>query len=160
MDIDYYLNAPITLLNSDTLSDVLVMCRKYPRYRACVVFDSSGNYIPFMNEIMHENATSPIPGVHFIRFYNTDGVIEFENGSIIDMFILKNNCRGKRFNSILYTRGIEDNTLFSILFPMRIRYDYSTIVNSEVNNKENDVQSFENDESSLDDFLKSFVIKT
>lgn len=159
MDINYYLDAPITQLNSDTLANVLTMCRRYPRYRACVIFDSSVNYIPFINKLMNENRTTPIPGIHLIRFYETHAMVEFENGSIIDVFILKETFRGRRYNTILCTKGIKDNIIFSILSHLLIRYDDSTILHNEVNNKENEVQN-EDDESILDDFLKSFVIKS
>lgn len=137
------------VLNSQSFANVLTRCYENPRYRAAVVFAVRNSFKLFVDEIRGRYATQAIPGVEkTVKLHQNSLRIQYENGSVIEVFVINPSSRGKRYNEIIYDEDVDTELLRQILQPMLIPYkvyegspDYGD--EEEFNTKE------------LDEFLKS-----
>lgn len=142
-------------LSVQSFADALTRCHDNQHYKVCVVFESTVTYIPFINELRrcysgnysHKSTTS-IPGVTTVDVRNDNARIMFHNGSCVEMFVFRENQRGRRCNEMLYDDGLDVDARREILSHMLVPYR---------NLKDSSEDQFDEAEE-LDEFLNGFRI--
>lgn len=141
------------VLSAQSLADAFTRCYENRHYKVCVAFDSTVTYIPFINELNKcyntDTWTPSIPGVVDVKCSNFETRILFYNGSIVEIFVLRENVRAKRCNEIIYDDNINDNRLTEILRPMLVTYK---------NLKDSTAENIDTDSEALDEFPNGFKI--
>lgn len=142
------------VLNSQSFANVLTRCYENSRYRAAVVFTLRSSFKLFVDEVRGTYVTEAIPGVERVvpvsarvSQHQNSLRIQYENGSIIEAFVINPNSRGKRYNEIIYDEDVDTELLRQILQPMLIPY--------KVYESAPDYGDEEFDTKELDEFLKS-----
>lgn len=135
-------------LSVQSFADALTRCHDNQHYKVCVVFGSTVTYIPFINELRRCYCATSIPGVETVDIRNDSTRIMFQNGSCVDMFVIRENQRGRRCNEMLYENGLDIETYHDVLSPMLVPYR---------NLKESTEAEFDDGEE-LDKFLCEFRI--
>lgn len=135
-------------LSVQSFADALTRCHDNQHYKVCVVFGSTVTYIPFLNELHRCYSTTSIPGVATVDFRNDNSRIMFHNGSCVEMFVLRENQRGRKCNEMLYDDGLDVDARRYILGPMLVPYR---------NLKDSSEDQFDETEE-LDEFLNGFRI--
>lgn len=145
------------ILTDTTFADALTKCYETPNYKVCIAFSSSVNYIPFINELAKQQDESrhSFPGVKMTRFHHTSSIISFRNGSIIEIWIVTERQRGKKFNEILCDEFIGDEMLNRVLLPMQLP---RTDSEDSMNNYAQEVENYTDDNEELDNFINSLKI--
>lgn len=110
------------ILSSQSFAGALTRCHDNQHYKVCIVFGSTVTYIPFLNELRQCYSTTAIPGVEKVDVRDDSGRILFQNGSCVDMFVLRENQRGRRCNEILYDDALDIDRFAWILTPMLVPY--------------------------------------
>lgn len=135
-------------LSVQSFADALTRCHDNQHYKVCVVFGSTVTYIPFINELRRCYSTTSIPGVTTVDVRNDNARIMFHNGSCVEMFVLRENQRGRRCNEMLYDDGLDVDAHRNILGHMLVPYR---------NLKDSSEDPFDEAEE-LDEFLNGFRI--
>ncbi len=135
-------------LSAQSFTDALTRCHDNQHYKVCVVFESTVTYIPFINELRRCYSTTSIPGVTTVDVRNDNARIMFYNGSCVEMFVLRENQRGRRCNEMLYDDGLDVHAHRDILGHMLVPYR---------NLKDSSEDVFDEAEE-LDEFLNGFRI--
>lgn len=136
------------VLNTNSFCEALVRCYDNQHYKVCVVFGSTVTYIPFINELHRCYSTTSIPGVTTVDAREDSARIIFHNGSCVEMFVLRENHRGRRCNEMLYDDGLDVDAHRDILCHMLVPYR---------NLKDSSEDPFDEAEE-LDEFLNGFRI--
>lgn len=135
-------------LSVQSFTDALTRCHDNQYYKVCVVFESTVTYITFINELRRCYSTTSIPGVTTVDVRNDNARIMFYNGSCVEMFVLRENQRGRRCNEMLYDDGLDVDANRDILGHMLVPYR---------NLKDSSEDVFDEAEE-LDEFLNGFRI--
>lgn len=135
-------------LSVQSFADALTRCHDNQHYKVCVVFGSTVTYIPFLNELHRCYSTTSIPGVTTVDAREDSARIIFHNGSCVEMFVLRENHRGRRCNEMLYDDGLDVDAHRDILCHMLVPYR---------NLKDSGEDTFDEAEE-LDEFLNGFKI--
>ena len=135
-------------LSVQSFADALTRCHDNQHYKVCVVFESTVTYIPFINELRRCYSTTSIPGVATVDVRNDNARIMFLNGSCVELFVLRENQRGRRCNEMLYDDGLNVDANRDILAHMLVPYR---------NLKDSSEDVFDEAEE-LDEFLNGFRI--
>lgn len=98
------------ILNSDSLSVMLRLCRDNTGYRGMIVFDTVSDLGVFIKEFVDSHRRIPVPGIRIIKQRYQSGVIEFTNNSSIYLVLANTTARGKRCNTILFDDVIPIST--------------------------------------------------
>lgn len=135
-------------LSVQSFADALTRCHDNQHYKVCVVFGSTVTYIPFINELRRCYSTTSIPGVTTVDVRNDNARVMFHNGSRVEMFVLRENQRGRRCHEMLYDDGLDMDAHRGILCHMLVPYR---------NLKDSSEDQFDEAEE-LDEFLNGFRI--
>ena len=140
------------VLNSQSFSNVITRCYENPRYRAAVVFDVCSAFELFVNALREGYATEAIEAItgveKIVKLHRHSFRIQYENGSIIEAFVINPSSCGGRYNEIIYDEGIDTEILRQILRPMLIPYKVYGSASDYGDEEEFDTKE-------LDEFLKS-----
>lgn len=147
------------LLSAQSFSEAMMRCYDNQRYKVGIAFCSTVTYLPFVNELGSEYRDTKIPGVYRVEVRTDGGRILFENGSCIDMFIARENQRGRKCNEILYDGSIEEEVVNTTLRPMLVTYKNLRHYDDRMYSR-GFVDDYADESDELDDFIKSFKIDT
>lgn len=95
------------------------ICEELPNYKVGIVIPemaASKNLVDIIGMNMKDNNAD-------FRITNNQCVIVFSNGSCIDVFSARENCRGKRVHLLIADRTINEELISAVFRPFEI-YDY------------------------------------
>lgn len=162
-------------LDAMSLTQLIERCNDNEEYIAAIVFDYKDRCDEFISELESQLLSADFlqikrvhKGVGSLR-----GIIEFFNGSSIDIFTTNSICTKVRYNEILHI-GITDNEIQEVLMPMIKPYEGWILIDEsckrfrsiladrffEETQKQKLKQIEEEKQSAraLDEFLSSFTI--
>lgn len=130
------------ILNYQSFANILARCRENPRYSAAVVFGTRDSFKLFVDEVKIKYPTEVITDIaKIVRLHQNSLIIQYENGSIIEVFVANPSSRGKRYHEILCNEDVHMKTLNQILLPMLISYK-----------RRENVQDYDSEEELLERF--------
>ena len=116
------------VLNTNSFCEALVRCNDNKNYKAVIAFARRADAKDFAEELDEMHKATSIPGVDNVvtSGLGTSRIINFKNGSRIELITLTDNARGIKCNEFIYESeiNIEDHRLRGILQCMLVPYRF------------------------------------
>lgn len=111
-------------LDAMSLTQLIERCNDNEEYIAAIVFDYKDRCDEFISEFESQLLSADFLQIKRVHkgISSLRGIIEFFNGSSIDIFTTNSICTKVRYNEILHI-GITDRAIQEVLMPMIRPYD-------------------------------------